>query len=233
MSAWVKAPDESLAWGLAFVGGFGDAAGFVLAKAFTGHITGNLVLAAISAAATDWPTTFARLSAVVSFLAGVLLSALLIWSLASRHASLSLVSGAIAVEALLILGAYWAFSHLPFAGTEVFIVLLSLALGLQNGAVRRAGTLSVHTTYLTGMITGLMIAEVERIHSRASSQPTTTSDPRARMVGGIWVLFFFGAAVGAALADHFNAAGILWVLPILLLLGLTNAQAARQLQPAR
>jgi uncharacterized membrane protein YoaK (UPF0700 family) len=30
--------------GLAFVGGYGDAASFVLAKTFTGHVTGNLVL---------------------------------------------------------------------------------------------------------------------------------------------------------------------------------------------
>jgi uncharacterized membrane protein YoaK (UPF0700 family) len=233
MSAGVKAADEWLAVGLAFVGGFGDAAGFVLAKAFTGHITGNLVLAAISAAAMDWPTAVTRLSAVVSFLGGVLLSVLLMWSLSSRQPSIPFVSSAIAVEALLILGAYWAFVHHPFGGAEVFIVLLSLALGVQNGAVRRAGALSVHTTYLTGMITGLMVAEAERIHPRTSSQATATSDPRMRVVGAMWALFFVGAAVGAALVDHFNAAGILWVLPVLLLLGITNAQATHHLQAAR
>ena len=166
-----------------------------------------MVLGTISVAAMYWPTSFARLSAVVSFLASLVLSVLLMWSLSSRQASRSFVSGAIAVETLLMLGAYWAFTHLPIAGTEVFVVLLSLALGLQNGAVRRAGALSVHTTYLTGMITGLLVAEAERIHFRASSQ--ATSDPSMRVVGGIWLLFFVGAAVGAALADHFNAAGIL------------------------
>jgi uncharacterized membrane protein YoaK (UPF0700 family) len=46
-----------LSLGLAFVGGYGDAASFVLAKTFTGHVTGNLVLAAIAVAAHDWRAT--------------------------------------------------------------------------------------------------------------------------------------------------------------------------------
>jgi uncharacterized membrane protein YoaK (UPF0700 family) len=37
-------PDRWLSFGLAFVGGYGDAASFILAKTFTGHVTGNLVL---------------------------------------------------------------------------------------------------------------------------------------------------------------------------------------------
>jgi uncharacterized membrane protein YoaK (UPF0700 family) len=44
---YITRPDEQLSLGLAFVGGYGDAAGFILAKTFTGHVTGSLVLAAI------------------------------------------------------------------------------------------------------------------------------------------------------------------------------------------
>jgi uncharacterized membrane protein YoaK (UPF0700 family) len=61
-------PEEWLSLSLAFVGGYGDAAGFVLAKTFTGHITGNLVLAAVSIASVDWRTTLSRLLAPVLFL---------------------------------------------------------------------------------------------------------------------------------------------------------------------
>jgi uncharacterized membrane protein YoaK (UPF0700 family) len=43
--------DAWLSFGLAFIGGYGDAASFVLAKTFTGHVTGNLVLGAIAVAA--------------------------------------------------------------------------------------------------------------------------------------------------------------------------------------
>jgi hypothetical protein len=49
----ISQTDTWLSYGLAFVGGYGDAASFVLAKTFTGHVTGNLVLAAIAVAAHE------------------------------------------------------------------------------------------------------------------------------------------------------------------------------------
>ena len=66
--------DAWLCFGLAFVGGYGDAASFVLAKTFTGHVTGNLVLGAIAVAAHDWRAMLGHLSAILTFLVGVLLS---------------------------------------------------------------------------------------------------------------------------------------------------------------
>ena len=60
--------DAWLSFRLDFVGGYGDAASFVLAKTFTGHVTGNLVLGAIAVAAHDWRATIGHLSAIVTFL---------------------------------------------------------------------------------------------------------------------------------------------------------------------
>ncbi len=40
--------------GLAFVGGYADASSYLLARTFTGHLTGNCVLAAVSAAGKEW-----------------------------------------------------------------------------------------------------------------------------------------------------------------------------------
>jgi uncharacterized membrane protein YoaK (UPF0700 family) len=40
--------------GLAFVGGYARASSYLLARAFTGPLTGNCVLAAVSAASKDW-----------------------------------------------------------------------------------------------------------------------------------------------------------------------------------
>lgn len=53
MSTSYRPADARLSFGLAFIGGYGDAAGFVLARTFTGHVTGNLVLGAIAVAAQD------------------------------------------------------------------------------------------------------------------------------------------------------------------------------------
>jgi uncharacterized membrane protein YoaK (UPF0700 family) len=66
--------DVWLSFGLAFVGGYGDAASFVIAKTSTGHVTGNLVLGAIAVAADDRRAMLGHLSAIVTFLTGVLIS---------------------------------------------------------------------------------------------------------------------------------------------------------------
>jgi len=63
--------------GIAFVGGYADASSYLLARTFNGHLTGNCVLAAVSAASKEWYLTLDRLLAVIVFLAGILVSLLL------------------------------------------------------------------------------------------------------------------------------------------------------------
>jgi len=59
--------------GLPSLAGICDAAGYVLAKTFTGHITGAMVLAAISAAGHDWRTFLRNILAITLFLTGAFL----------------------------------------------------------------------------------------------------------------------------------------------------------------
>lgn len=59
----ISPSDALLSCGLAFVGGYGDAASFILAKSFTGHVTGNVVLGAIAIAPHQWRTALQHLSA--------------------------------------------------------------------------------------------------------------------------------------------------------------------------
>jgi AraC-like DNA-binding protein len=67
-----------LSCGLAFVGGYGDAASFILAQSFTGHVTGDLVLGAIAIAAHQWRTALQHLSAIVTFVMGICVSAMIV-----------------------------------------------------------------------------------------------------------------------------------------------------------
>jgi hypothetical protein len=60
--------------GLAFIGGYADAASFVLAHTFTGHLIGNCVLATVSAASKEWNLAADRLLAIMVFLMGILAS---------------------------------------------------------------------------------------------------------------------------------------------------------------
>src|SRR3981081_4605959 len=93
-----------IAIGLSFVGGYADASSYVLTRTFTGHLTGNCVLAAVSAAGKDWYLTLDRLLAVIVFLAGILVSLILnrFVPVRLRHYSLAI---AMFIEVLLIVSA--------------------------------------------------------------------------------------------------------------------------------
>src|SRR5271163_3655897 len=125
----IRLTDTWLSFGLAFVGGYGDAAGFVLAKTFTGHVTGNLVLGAISVAAHDWRATLAHLSAIATFLTGVLLSTLILRPL-KAWPSWPLLTTIMGIEVILIVAASLALASNVVHGVEIFVIFVSLALGL-------------------------------------------------------------------------------------------------------
>ena len=88
---------------------------------------------------------------------------------------------------------------------------MSLALGMQNGAFQSTGGISVHTTYLTGMITGLVTAEARKSN-------LTARDPTQGFLCTIWAAFVLGGTAGAAFALHFGSAGILGAAFLLLVI---------------
>lgn len=213
---------EWLSFGLALVGGYGDAAGFVIAKTFTGHVTGSLVLATVGAAAHDWGAALGHASAVVVFLAGIPLSVLLDRALAA-WSSWRLLPTVMGIEVILIVAAYWASASQAAFGTEAFVACMSLALGLQNGAFRRTGGISVHTTYLTGTITSLIGMRMERQGSPPIRIAAATTEAKVRMLCGIWVAFVVGSGTGAAMVLRFGKVGILGVALLLLAVMLGNS----------
>src|ERR1700692_2731498 len=208
-----------LSLGLAFVGGYGEAAGFILAKTFTGHVTGNLVLAAIAVAAHDWRAMPGPLSAVVTFLIGIFVSVLIVRPL-KAWSSWPLLPAIMGIEIILILAASLALASGVAHGVEIFVIFVSLALGLQNGAFRRAGGISVHTTYLTGMITSVISTEAEQYASQVVPPPVSGQAPKISLLCGIWIAFVLGAGTGAAMVLHFGAVGMLGAALVLIPLAL-------------
>jgi uncharacterized membrane protein YoaK (UPF0700 family) len=216
--------DAWLSLGLAFVGGYGDAVSFVLAKTFTGHVTGNLVLGAIAVAAHDWRVTLRPLSAIVTFLIGIFLSLLIVrpfkaWS------SWPLLPTIMGIEVILIVAASFALSSGLAHGVGIFVIFLSLALGLQNGAFRRVGGINVHTTYLTGMITSLISTEAEQYASEEVPHDVRAHDPKIELLCGIWIAFVLGAGAGAAMSFHFKALGMLGAALLLIPLALREVRS--------
>jgi uncharacterized membrane protein YoaK (UPF0700 family) len=220
----INQTDAWVSYGLAFVGGYGDAASFVLAKTFTGHVTGNLVLAAIAVAAHDCRAAFEHLSAILTFLIGIFVSVLIVrphkvWS------SWPMLPTIIGMEVILIVLASLALASGLVHGIEIFVIFVSLALGLQNGAFRRAGGISVHTTYLTGMITSLISAEGKKYASGVLPVSSRAPDPKIEVLRGIWIAFVVGAGTGAAMVLHFGAVGMLGAALLLIPLALREVQS--------
>jgi uncharacterized membrane protein YoaK (UPF0700 family) len=220
----IRRTDLWLSFGLAFVGGYGDAASFVLAKTFTGHVTGNLVLAAIAVAFHDWRAALKHLSAIVTFLIGIFLSVLIVRPL-KTWPSWPLLPTIMGIEVILIVTASLALASDLAHGVETFVIFVSLALGLQNGAFRRVGGVSVHTTYLTGMITSLISSETEKYVSEVVPPLVGTPDPKIGLLCGIWIAFVLGAGTGAAMVMHFKALGMLGAALLLILLILHEVQS--------
>ena len=211
MTADTRPPEAWLYFALAVVGGYGDAASVVLAKTFTGHVTGSLVLAAIAIAAHKWSALMAHLSAVLFFLVGIISSVLIERALAAWPFFKSLPT-VLSIEVILTMTAYLAFASRAAARVEVFVACMSLALGMQNGAFQRTGGISVHTTYLTGMITSLMTIEAK------NAQIMSTRDPKLNVLYGIWCAFFVGGAAGSAMAFRFKHISILGATFLLLMI---------------
>jgi uncharacterized membrane protein YoaK (UPF0700 family) len=220
----ISQTDMWLSLGLAFVGGYGDAASFVLAKTFTGHVTGNLVLAAIAVAAHEWRAALGHLSAIVTFLMGIFVSALVVRPL-KAWSSWSLLPTIMGMEVILMVAASLLLSSHMAHGVKIFVIFVSLALGLQNGAFRRVGGISVHTTYLTGMITSLISTEGEKYASEVVPVSSRAPDPKIDLLCGIWIAFVLGAGTGAAMVLHFGALGMLGAALLLIPLALREVQS--------
>jgi uncharacterized membrane protein YoaK (UPF0700 family) len=206
--------------GLAFVGGYADASSYLLARTFTGHLTGNCVLGAVSVASKEWYLTLDRLLAVIVLLAGILVSLILNRFVPVRLRQYSLAI-AMFIELLLIGSA--SLFLINRANTELFIGCMCLALGIQNGALNKTNGISVHSTYMTGMVTTLMQKSFNHLSARRSLNENSSRDSTRltiQVLVPMWISFIFGALIGAVIVSSFHSIGLLGiVVPLVLLIG--------------
>jgi uncharacterized membrane protein YoaK (UPF0700 family) len=204
--------------GLAFIGGYADASSFLTVSTFTGHLTGNCVLAAVSVATKEWYVAMDRLLAVAAFLGGILASLTLSRFLPvyTRRYSLPLT---MFIE-LVLVGAAFVFlwNH---ANNELFILCMCLALGMQNDALRNTHRVSVHSTYMTGMVTSLVQKGFAYFLSERNAESRSSTDSAStaiRVLAPMWMSFILGAVGGAVMVARFHALGLLGMVPLLVVL---------------
>ncbi|MBT2439590.1 DUF1275 domain-containing protein [Streptomyces sp. ISL-36] len=180
---------------LTVVTGLVDAVSFLaLGHVFVANMTGNVVFLGFALAGAEGLSALASVVCVAAFLAGALAGG----RFGSRFAAHRgrLLTSATAVQAVLVAGAVVAAaaSHGRVTTTVqyVLIVLLGLAMGLQNAVARRLGVQDLTTTVLTLTLTGLA----------ADSASAGGAAPRpGRRILSVLAMFL-GAFVGAVLLSH-------------------------------
>jgi uncharacterized membrane protein YoaK (UPF0700 family) len=179
---------------LAFVGGYADATTYVTSEVFSGHLSGNLVLAVISLLSRDWNSSLIRLAALSTMLLAIAASALMDAE-PLRNARVPALSIVLALEAILFLvpGAL-AFERHPLP-VIVTTVMLCAAMGLQTGALRRSNDVSIYTAFVSGIMTRLVEQETDDLEGRPSSSKIQRATLASLIAG-----FACGAAAGAAMA---------------------------------
>ncbi|MEU5264099.1 YoaK family protein [Amycolatopsis sp. NPDC021455] len=139
---------------LTVVTGVVDAVSFLgLGRVFVANMTGNVVFFGFAAAGETTLSVLASLTAVLAFLAGALAGG----RLARRDDDYDALRRATTVQAVLVAVAVVLSATLGAGtrpGSELLIVVLGVAMGVQNAAVRRIGAPDLTTTVLTMTLTG-------------------------------------------------------------------------------
>ncbi|UOX85001.1 DUF1275 domain-containing protein [Amycolatopsis sp. FBCC-B4732] len=177
---------------LTVVTGVVDAVSFLgLGRVFVANMTGNVVFLGFAAAGETTLSVLASLTAVLAFLAGALAGG----RLGRAGDDYDTLRRATAVQAGLIAVAVVLSATLGSGtrlGSELLIVVLGLAMGLQNAAVRRIGAPDLTTTVLTMTLTGF--AADSKAAGGAGSHPVR----KVAAVGAMLV----GALGGGVLQLH-------------------------------
>jgi uncharacterized membrane protein YoaK (UPF0700 family) len=144
---------------LTFVAGFVDVVGYIAVyHLFTANMTGNTVHLGHDLVTGQHIAAIMALCILGGFVFGSVGGRTLIEAGARMHFR-SVASITLAVEAALVLGFIAAFNT---SGTEkspagicLLLIPLAMAMGIQTASLTRIGPLTVHTTFVTGMLNKL------------------------------------------------------------------------------
>ncbi|MGW3566403.1 YoaK family protein [Streptomyces sp. NPDC000941] len=195
---------------LTLVTGIVDAVSYLgLGHVFVANMTGNVVFLGFALTGAQGLSASASLVSLAVFLTGALAGGRLATRLVAHRGRL--LAAATGVQTVLF-GAAAATAAAAdgrvTTGVEyALIVLLGLAMGLQNAVARRLGVPDMTTTVLTLTLTGLA----------ADSTPAGGTAPRpGRRILSVLAMFL-GALIGAALVLHTHLAAALGLALLLLL----------------
>jgi uncharacterized membrane protein YoaK (UPF0700 family) len=227
-----------LCWfGFAFQAGAINAGGFLSCHSFVSHVTGIGTLIGIRLGAGEILAAIELLSIPFSFLAGAVISALLIDRLQLLHRPPRYITTLIIISSLLgvtlILGCLGLFGEFgePFErGRDIILVsALCAACGLQNASMVSATRGQIRTTHLTGILTDFGVSLVRVRHLRRFSKEKYRQVFANRIRLGTLLFFSTGSALASVIFVKYQYAGFaLPFLTSLLLLAVSCTMHSRR-----
>jgi len=213
--------NRQLGRALAFVAGATNAGAFLAVHQYTSHMTGVVSSMADSLVLGDFGLAAAGLGALLSFVFGAGLSAVLVNFARRRHLHSQFALPLLLEAALLLLfgllGARLSVMHALFV--PVTVMLLCLMMGLQNAVITKISKAEIRTTHVTGLVTDIGIELGKLVYwnrLQTDDELRVVADRQRLWVLGTLVLAFFtGGIVGAV---GFQRLGYAMTLPLALLL---------------
>jgi uncharacterized membrane protein YoaK (UPF0700 family) len=203
---------------LTFVSGLVDIVGFLGVFAlFTAHVTGTTVHLGQSIVQGKFDEVIGALAIVVAFFLGSLFGRAIIEA-GARHRIRRVATITLAIEAAMlaiVAVARASFGHAvaatsgPPALVYLYLTLLAGAMGLQTATLTGVGPLTVHTTFVTGMVNKLaqLVSRIlfrgydflrgrEKTAEKQAAQ--SAESEQAIFIFSIWVCYVLGAVGGTA-----------------------------------
>jgi len=201
-----KTTKQVVALVLSFTAGYVDIVGYRrLYNLFTANMTGNTVHLARNISQRHWGDAALAGSVLLAFVIGSLAGRALI-EVGARHrfrkiASLTLFMEAVLIAMVLTLP---LLRNVKTAPRDLLLVLAA-AMGLQTATLTRIGALTVHTTFVTGMINkfaqllshALFLTYDRLLGGRHYDEKQQTAFRQAMFLLSIWILYCSGALSGA------------------------------------
>jgi uncharacterized membrane protein YoaK (UPF0700 family) len=158
-----------------------DAITYLTAHVFTANMTGNAVLLGISVGQGKGAAAVSSLVALLAFVGGVVLGALVVGEGDAASASADVRRAVWFETFLLVIFAVVCLAlSLPSRVTVILLIISSgLAMGVQSAAVRRLKLPGIATTYITGTITSLFSGLVHHWRPAPADEGEATRDDAA------------------------------------------------------
>jgi uncharacterized membrane protein YoaK (UPF0700 family) len=216
-SAEIRTSKAAVALLLTFAAGCVDIVGFLtLFHIFTAHMTGTTVDLGQDIFYHRWWYAAKAAAVVAAFVVGSVAGRTVI-EIGSRTRTRSIATASLLIEATLIAAvATLADRHTHHVPLLAFPAMLAAAMGLQTATLTRVGPLTVHTTFVTGMLNKLA-----QLLSRGAFltydivRGRNPLDERQRVLReslfmfSIWVFYLLGAVVGTWLGSMWAVRGLL------------------------